>query len=200
MVVFQAAGLSQEAERTLAKVVSLYQPEEEWNESFRTVQNLSLPWLEKVEFRSELDRLLFSRQEFLARASFQLPSIRRAEVNRLKSYTAWKTSERNTSWFPVLLQTYQSLVNFQGSTLEVKGLQNEYLLLMKEDSLYRQILGSGREADIPDFIGLQSSAKAEGSNSRSASKIATWDVIAFLIPSLTALPFPQFFWLKISLL
>ena len=65
MVVFQAAGLSQEAERTLAKVVSLYQPEEEWNESFRTVQNLSLPWLEKVEFRSELDRLLFSRQDFL---------------------------------------------------------------------------------------------------------------------------------------
>ncbi|MCE2789624.1 MAG: hypothetical protein LW630_06885 [Saprospiraceae bacterium] len=194
MVVFQAAGLSQEAERTLAKVVSLYQPEEEWNESFRTVQNLSLPWLEKVEFRSELDRLLFSRQEFLARASFQLPSIRRAEVNRLKSYTAWKTSERNTSWFPVLLQTYQSLVNFQGSTLEVKGLQNEYLLLMKEDSLYRQILGSGREADIPDFIGLQSEIQDVLSQLTIARR--RWIEYARLVGADTLVPKPDLYWLS----
>ncbi len=196
LILLHTLCTAQEAERVLARVVSAFAPQQEYIESFQTVQQLSLPWLEKVEVRSELDRLLFSRQEYLARASFQLPSIRKAEINKLKSYTAWKMEERNTSWFPVLLQTYQSLVDVHTNAMLVTDLQQEYLLLMREDSLYRQILGAGREADIPDFIGLQSEIQDVGNQMFIARR--RWKEYARLIGADTLMPTTDIYWLSPS--
>lgn len=143
---------AQIAGRALSNVSALSQPSSTWMVQLRKAENAGIPLVEKIEIRSETDRLLYSRQEFLTRATFNGFGQQKAEKNKLRSYATWKENERNSFWRPAILRTYKSLSEWHYSVLELQILESERSLMDKEDSLYAKMLQRGLEIDLNDFL------------------------------------------------
>jgi len=143
------------AGKVLSNLELLSRPAADWqntyNQSFRT----RLPWVEKIEFRSETDRLMLSREEFLTRATFNGRSQRNAESNKLNSYANWKSEERDALWHPALKNAYMDLVSWHHHVLDLKILKEREILLNKEENLYNRLLQDGIETNLSDYLALQ---------------------------------------------
>jgi len=146
---------AQTAGRALSSLSDLSQPSNTWIPQLHRAENAGIPLVEKIEFRSETDRLLYSRQEFLSRATFNGFGQQRAEKNKIRSYAIWKENERNSFWQPAILRTYKALSDWHYSVMELQLTETEKTLLDKEDSLYVRILESGRETDLTDYLEFQ---------------------------------------------
>jgi hypothetical protein len=145
----------QMAGKVLSNFEQLSMPAADWqntyNQSFRT----RLPWVERIEFRSETDRLMLSREEFLTRATFNGRAQRNAESNKLTKYATWKAEERDVFWHPALKNAYMDLVSWHHHVLDLKTLKEREILLNKEVSSYNKLLQEGIETNLSDYLTLQ---------------------------------------------
>jgi hypothetical protein len=155
LLILSARLPAQVAGRALSSVSVMSQPSSGWTPVLRMAENTGIPLVDKMEMRSETDRLLYSRQEFLTRATFNGFGQQKAEKNKMRSFAIWKENERNGFWRPAILRTYRLLSDWHYSALELQLLDSERASLDREDSLYTRILQSGRETDLMDYLELK---------------------------------------------
>jgi hypothetical protein len=141
--------------KILSSTLSSAMPGQNWTDSYLNLQRSNLPLFQKIEVRSELDRLLFSRQEYLARATFNSLRQRKSEENKMRAYAIWKSSEQTDNWRPVILQAYKTILTLQSLAVEVQITDHLLQLANRKDSLYQVIAGSGREIDLASYIELK---------------------------------------------
>jgi hypothetical protein len=145
----------QTAGKVLSSFELLSRPAAAWQNTYSQSFRTRLPWVEKIEFRSETDRLLLSREEFLTRATFNGRSQRNAERNKLTTYATWKAEERDAFWHPALKNAYMDLVSWYHHVLDLKILKEREILLNKEESLYNRLLQEGIETNLSEYLSLQ---------------------------------------------
>ncbi|MBK7632935.1 MAG: hypothetical protein IPJ13_00650 [Saprospiraceae bacterium] len=69
-----------------------------------------VPFIEKIEFRTETDRLLTSRQEFLARTSFNGFQQKKAENDKYLKLVTWKANKMNEVRHEMLTERYLDIL------------------------------------------------------------------------------------------
>ncbi|MBK9149996.1 MAG: hypothetical protein IPM26_03030 [Saprospiraceae bacterium] len=69
-----------------------------------------LPLLERIEFRTETERMSFGRQEFLVRTTFNTPEMQKAAEERLQSQRNLRILELEEIQRQTLLSRYKELI------------------------------------------------------------------------------------------
>lgn len=116
-----------------------------------------LPFVEKIEFRTETDRLLTSRQEFLARTSFNGFGQKKAENEKFKNLLNWKsyktTEVRNVmlslAYFDIL-----NVLNLQEQLLISRDLLESYY---RKEKIFENLMINGLSVDLSDYVSIKES-------------------------------------------
>lgn len=182
--------------KILSSTLSSTMPGQNWTDSYLNLQRSNLPLFQKIEVRSELDRLLYSRQEYLARATFNSLRQRRSEENKMRAYATWKSSEQTDSWRPVILQAYKSILTLQSLAVEVQITDQLLQLANRKDSLYQVIAGSGREIDLASYIELKQEMQELEIQRRFL--IEKWKALAAILDTDTTMLSPDIQWCSID--
>lgn len=116
-----------------------------------------LPLLEKVEARSELDRMLTSRQEFMLRTSFNSLGQRKAEKSKMDALIYKNHLENNVAIHDLISDRYFDLVNLAAIIRENDIIEKEIKLLGQKEKVSSQLLSNGVAIDLEDLIKLKQS-------------------------------------------
>lgn len=116
-----------------------------------------LPLLEKIEFRTETERMSFGRQEFLVRTTFNTPGMQKAAEERLQSQRNLRILELEEIQRQTLLSRYKELINAYGliqhmqSLRQIQVIQQDYLRQLEK------ILSTGIAGDLIDYLKIKRS-------------------------------------------
>jgi hypothetical protein len=149
------SAYSQVVSNALSGIVRQLQPSEKWSFAGDQAANARFPLIERVEMRTELDRLLFSRQEYLTRATLHGFGQGKAEKRKMRAFIDWKSEARRDDWHAVIYNMYSSLIDWHYAVSVYQGLEEERALLQQADSLFTRYLEEGREIDLVDYTSLK---------------------------------------------
>jgi hypothetical protein len=128
-----------------------------------------LPLLERIEFRTETDRMSFGRQEFLVRTTFNTPGMQKAAEERLHSQRNLRILELEEIQRQTLLSRYKELINAFGliqhlqSLRQIQVIQQDYLRQLEK------ILSTGIAGDPIDYLKIKRSILETNVKSESTS-------------------------------
>jgi hypothetical protein len=117
--------------------------------------NHNLPFIEKMEFRTETDRLLTSRQEFLARTSFNGFRQKKAENDKFIQLVKWKSGKMNEVRNEMFSDRYFDIIDVLYQ--EEKRIISLDLLshFAKKEKIYEELMINGLSADLSDYIKIK---------------------------------------------
>lgn len=116
-----------------------------------------LPFVEKIEFRTETDRLLTSRQEFLARTSFNGFGQKKAENEKFKNLINWKsykTTEVRNEMLSLAYFDILNVLNLQEQLLISKDLLESYY---RKEKIFENLMINGLSVDLSDYVSIKES-------------------------------------------
>lgn len=114
-----------------------------------------LPILEKIDARTEFDRLLTSRQEFMLRTSFNSLRQRKAEYQKHQSSLQLYSTKAITRTNEILAKRVENILDWV-ETKEQMDLQEKYNnYLLEKEALIRNILVAGEAIDLEDLISIK---------------------------------------------
>lgn len=114
-----------------------------------------LPILEKIDARTEFDRLLTSRQEFMLRTSFNSLRQRKAEYQKHQSSLQLYSTKAITRTNEILAKRVENILDWV-ETKEQMDLQEKYNnYLLEKEALIRNILAAGEAIDLEDLISIK---------------------------------------------
>lgn len=117
--------------------------------------NYRLPLMEKLEVRTETDRMMLGRQEFMVRSSFNNFKLRDAISDERKAFLNWKYNENQTATRDKLLETYMQIL--RGVKIKNKQrLHSEFIKHISEQiKLNEKMLTAGEAVDLVDYLSLK---------------------------------------------
>ena len=114
-----------------------------------------LPILEKIDARTEFDRLLTSRQEFMLRTSFNSLRQRKAEYQKHQSSLQLYSTKAITRTNEILAKRVENILDWV-ETKEQMDFQEKYNnYLLEKEALIRNILAAGEAIDLEDLISIK---------------------------------------------
>lgn len=114
-----------------------------------------LPILEKIDARTEFDRLLTSRQEFMLRTSFNSLRQRKAEYQKHQSSLQLYSTKAITRTNEILAKRVENILDWV-ETKEQMDFQEKYNnYLLEKEALVRNILAAGEAIDLEDLISIK---------------------------------------------
>jgi len=116
-----------------------------------------LPFVEKIEFRTETDRLLTSRQEFLARTSFNGFGQKKAENEKFKNLLNWKsykTTEVRNEMLSLAYFDILNVLNLQEQLLISRDLLESYY---RKEKIFENLMINGLSVDLSDYVSIKES-------------------------------------------
>lgn len=116
-----------------------------------------VPFIEKIEFRTETDRLLTSRQEFLARTSFNGFQQKKAENDKYLKLVTWKANKMNEVRHEMLTERYLDILeafSHAGKIIIAQDLLNNYY---RREKLSEDMLANGLSPDLAEYIKIKES-------------------------------------------
>ena len=114
-----------------------------------------LPILEKIDARTEFDRLLTSRQEFMLRTSFNSLRQRKAEYQKHQSSLQLYSTKAITRTNEILAKRVENILDWV-ETKEQMDFQEKYNnYLLEKEALIRNILVAGEAIDLEDLISIK---------------------------------------------
>ncbi|MBK9257843.1 MAG: hypothetical protein IPM42_20505 [Saprospiraceae bacterium] len=127
------------------------------NQSISFLQGLdySLPLMEKIEFRTETNRLTTSRQQFMLRTSFNSLAEKRAVLNKRNTFLSLKNIENLNTLHSKIKETYQNILQLSELKREFNFESEKLALLKKQLEISETILSSGLSYDLADFYKLK---------------------------------------------
>lgn len=111
-----------------------------------------LPYVESIDFRTDWDRMMSTRQRFRVRANLNGFLQNNAEIKRYNALVNIKTLKLVKEQKDFLTESYMQLldaINVDKNRAISKELLQHYLLL---DNVYRKALASGTSVDIADYL------------------------------------------------
>lgn len=117
--------------------------------------DLTLPILEKIEARTELDRMLTSRQEFMLRSSFNSFKQRKAEKTKLEALIQKNDTENQLIIHDIISKRYFDVLELVATIRENELIENEIQLLNQKENVSNQLLSNGIAIDLEDLINLK---------------------------------------------
>jgi hypothetical protein len=111
-----------------------------------------LPYVESIDFRTDWDRMMSTRQRFRVRANLNGFLQNNAEIKRYNALVNIKTLKLVKEQKDFLTESYMQLldaINVDKNSAISKELLQHYLLL---DNVYRKALASGNTVDIADYL------------------------------------------------
>lgn len=111
-----------------------------------------LPYVESIDFRTDWDRMMSTRQRFRVRANLNGFLQNNAEIKRYNALVNIKTLKLVKEQKDFLAESYMQLldaINVDKNRAISKELLQHYLLL---DNVYRKALASGTSVDIADYL------------------------------------------------
>ncbi len=117
----------------------------------------NLPFLEKVEFRSELDRMMSARQEFLIRTSFNGLGQIKAERHKFNALLARKSEASQIIKNEVISQKYQDIIELILIIRNIEMIKEYQFNLDERIKMSETILSNGLSPDLLDYIQLKES-------------------------------------------
>ena len=114
-----------------------------------------LPILEKIDARTEFDRLLTSRQEFMLRTSFNSLRQRKAEYQKHQSSLQLYSTKAITRTNEILAKRVENILDWVEikEQMDFQEKYNNYLL--EKEALIRNILAAGEAIDLEDLISIK---------------------------------------------
>ncbi len=116
-----------------------------------------LPFLEKVEVRTELDRMQTSRQEFMLRTSFNGFGQKNAEKDKFNALLARKNASALNIKNELLTEGYRDILEFVFVNLNKDLLKRYRSHLVEKEKLTETLLANGVSPDLEDYIKLKES-------------------------------------------
>lgn len=114
-----------------------------------------LPILEKIDARTEFDRLLTSRQEFMLRTSFNSLRQRKAEYQKHQSSLQLYSTKAITRTNEILAKRVENILDWV-ETKEQMDFQEKYNnYLLEKEALISNILAAGEAIDLEDLISIK---------------------------------------------
>lgn len=110
------------------------------------------PWVDKFEFRTETDRLMTNRQEFLFRTSFLGFSRRKFEFLRLRALAETKVADYRQDTYDQWFERCLFVVSMIKNQVETDFSVARVLYHKELDSIYRIQLAAGGDPDLRDFL------------------------------------------------
>jgi hypothetical protein len=110
------------------------------------------PWVDRFEFRTETDRLMTSRQEFLFRTSFNSFRQKKADKSVLFQFTERIKAEQSSNQNELVNQRYYLTLEAISKQLQMnldKERENYFLHLEKT---YEAFISSGESFDLADYL------------------------------------------------
>ena len=114
-----------------------------------------LPFLEKVEVRTELDRMQTSRQEFMLRTSFNGFGQKNAEKDKFNALLARKNASALNIKNELLTEGYRDILEFVFVNLNKDLLKRYRSHLVEKEKLTETLLANGVSPDLEDYIKLK---------------------------------------------
>ncbi len=114
--------------------------------------NYNLPFVEKIELRTETERLLTSRQEFLFRSSFNGLDQRKKENLKFKALISWKSYDLVKFRNSLLSDCYSDILDIVFVSEKI-ALSNRFLdFFAEKEKMTELILIRGNSADLMDLV------------------------------------------------
>lgn len=110
------------------------------------------PWVDKFEFRTENERLLVNRQDFLFRTSFLGFSRRKFEFLRHNALVETKIADHRQDKYQENYKRFQFVIEMMEKQAKVDLGKARISFHQRLDSLYRIQLAAGGEIDLRDFL------------------------------------------------
>jgi hypothetical protein len=127
------------------------------NLQFLKENKQGMPVIDKMEFRTESDRMDFDRQEFLFRMSFNKGQARKVQdeitQNNIKLYeTKAHLLDENE-----LEKRYELIVDWHYGMMELKRLEEKKILLEDQRTIYQKMMANALVIDINDLLKTEES-------------------------------------------
>lgn len=161
--VFNTSGIAQQVDRIdVASILSkaIWGNESELlasSELMLRSMDYRLPLIEKIEFRTETERMTFGRQEFMLRTSFNEPKVRNALLNKRKSLLTLKSVENQSVIREKLFDQYRYIIQLKSLEQELKIKKEKQALENTLLQLYETILSSGNSIELTDYLRVRKS-------------------------------------------
>ncbi|MBK8373228.1 MAG: hypothetical protein IPL20_18210 [Saprospiraceae bacterium] len=110
------------------------------------------PWVDRFEFRTETDRLMTSRQEFLFRTSFNSFRQKKADGAVLFHLAERKKWEFLSQINDMVNQRYFLTLEAIKKQLELKGKLTRESYFLKMEKTYEAYIQSGESFDLADYL------------------------------------------------
>jgi hypothetical protein len=145
----------------LGKAILGYESEVLKNSEFiLRSMDYGLPLIEKIEFRTETERMTFGRQELMLRTSFNEPKVRKALLNKRKSFLTLQSIENESVIREKILDQYRYLLQCKSRQQDLKIIKEKQTLENTLLKLYETILASGYSAELTDYLRARKSIVA----------------------------------------
>lgn len=159
------------------------------------LMDYNLPFLEKVEFRTESNRLIADRQEFMLRTSFNNFGEGQAERNKFKAMINKKYAKTALVKNEILSERYDDVMNLIFSKLKKSDLSDYKNHLLDKLKISETMLSNGLSIDLDDYISIKEEIVMNDlkMNNLEADYKSICEKINFIIPNeldLTYLPTP----------
>ena len=115
----------------------------------------TLPLLEKIDIRTETERLTTTRQEFLVRTTFNSIKEKKALQQKQSALVSWKKNKETKEENEAILKRYRDINQWLHNQQEIdiatkKQMIQQYKIKMAED-----ILTAGQSFDLADYVDLK---------------------------------------------
>ncbi|MFZ1703540.1 MAG: hypothetical protein WAT79_04290 [Saprospiraceae bacterium] len=111
-----------------------------------------IPIVEKLEFRTEVERLVDFRQDFLFRSSFNGLSHRKAQLSKHKQYIERQRANIAVEDYNKLEKRYREILDILELQIEINGTSAQFNYQAKMDSLYQMMLSVGEPINLKNYI------------------------------------------------
>lgn len=136
--------------------------------------NYNLPLLEKIEFRTETDRMTFGRQEFLLRTSFNDPRLKRAITEKRNSFLSVRNIENLSVTREKLYEKYKILLKWMDLKKQMNIITASQKLIQNQLDVYESMLSAGMQTDLSDYLkARKNSLSTEQAKQQVESEITT---------------------------
>jgi len=120
-----------------------------------------VPFIEKIEFRTETDRLLTSRQEFLARTSFNGFQRKKAENDKFLKLVSWKANKMIEVRHEMLTDRYFDIIDALHQAEKIDITQDLLDNYYRKEKISEDLMVNGLSADLAEYIKIKESILLE---------------------------------------
>ncbi len=113
--------------------------------------------VDRIDIRSEIDRLTTSRQEFAIRTNFNSFTEKKAQLAKHQSYVDWKKSQVFQHRNEEIYQKYKQLIRLNYLELEVNFVKDIEALLIENLNVTETMMSNGISFDLGEYISIKES-------------------------------------------